>query len=161
MPVYNATYQEWANWTDWNPIFRYELAAYNSAYPDAPYGFTFPEVDTKPSYWDELPYLGEYSEAKRVFIWITLMPKNYGNVDGWFLGAPSEWGNPNDWPARHTTLTEAYANRYEDFMKKYAGANRHRLISRLLGKFNTVDYEKDNINIHAGSPLNRRVGRML
>lgn len=123
MPVYNATYQEWANWTDWNPIFRYELAAYNSAYPDAPYGFTFPEVDTKPSYWDELPYLGEYSEAKRVFIWITLMPKNYGNVDGWFLGAPSEWGNPNDWPARHTTLTEAYANRYEDFMKKYAGAN--------------------------------------
>ncbi len=90
MPMYGATYQEWANWTDWNPIFRYELAAYNSAHPDAPYGFTFPEVDTKPSYWDELPYLGEYSEAKRVFIWITLMPMNYGNVDGWFLGAPSE-----------------------------------------------------------------------
>ena len=123
MPMYGATYQEWANWTDWNPIFRYELAAYNSAHPDAPYGFTFPEVDTKPSYWDELPYLGEYSEAKRVFIWITLMPMNYGNVDGWFLGAPSEWGNPSDWPARHATLTEAYANTYEDFMKKYAGAN--------------------------------------
>ena len=34
-----------------------------------------------------------------------------------------EWGNPNAWPARHTTLTEAYANTYEDFMKKYAGAN--------------------------------------
>ena len=123
MPMYGATYQEWANWTDWNPIFRYELAAYNSAHPDAPYGFTFPEVDTKPSYWDELPYLGEYSEAKRVFIWITLMPMNYGNVDGWFLGAPSEGGNPSDWPARHATLTEAYANTYEDFMKKYAGAN--------------------------------------
>ena len=73
--------------------------------------------------WDELPYLGEYSEAKRVFIWITLMPMNYGNVNGWFLGAPSEEGNPSDWPARHATLTEAYANTYEDFMKKYAGAN--------------------------------------
>ena len=94
MPMYGATYWPWANWTDWNPIFRYELAAYNSAHPDAPYGFTFPEVDTKPSYWDELPYLGEYSEAKRVFIWITLMPMNYGNVNGWFLGAPSEEGNP-------------------------------------------------------------------
>ena len=123
MPMYGATYWPWANWTDWNPIFRYELAAYNSAHPDAPYGFTFPEVDTKPSYWDELPYLGEYSEAKRVFIWITLMPMNYGNVNGWFLGAPSEEGNPSDWPARHATLTEAYANTYEDFMKKYAGAN--------------------------------------
>ena len=123
MPMYGATYWPWANWTDWNPIFRYELAAYNSAHPDAPYGFTFPEVDTKPSYWDELPYLGEYSEAKRVFIWITLMPMNYGNVNGWFLGAPSEGGNPSDWPARHATLTEAYANTYEDFMKKYAGAN--------------------------------------
>ena len=58
-----------------------------------------------------------------VLIWITLMPMNYGNVDGWFLGAPSEGGNPSDWPARHATLTEAYANTYEDFMKKYAGAN--------------------------------------
>ena len=51
------------------------------------------------------------------------MPMNYGNVDGWFLGAPSEWGNPSDLPARHATLTEAYANTYEDFMKKYAGEN--------------------------------------
>lgn len=38
-------------------------------------------------------------------------------------------------------------------MKKYAGANPTPFVSRLLGKFNTVDYEKDNINIHAAALL--------
>lgn len=123
MSTYGAMYQEWADWTNWNPILHYELAAYNSTHPEAPYGFTFPEVDAKPRYWDELPYLGEYSVAKHVFVWTTFMPTNWGNCDGWFLGAPSEWGNKSDWPARHASLTEAYANNYEDFMKKYAAAN--------------------------------------
>lgn len=119
---FNASYNGDVAWSNWNPIFRYELAAYNSTNPDAPYGFTFPEVDSRLYYWDELPYLGEYSEAKQVFIWTTFMTI-YGYCDGWLLGAPSEGGSDYNWASSHATLVEAYAKTYEDFMKKYAGAN--------------------------------------
>lgn len=121
--AFSGYYNEWIAWRDWNPLFRYELAAYNDEHKDQPYEFEFPVVDTRPSYWDELPYMGEYSEAKKVFVWMTLLPLNWGNVDGWYLGAPSEYGSSNDWQPRYNTLTGAYAKGYDDFMKKYAAAN--------------------------------------
>lgn len=123
MSSFGATYQEWATWAVWNPILRYELAAYNADSQHTTYEFTFPVSVTKPSYWDELPYLGDYSESKQVFVWMTLMPQNWGTVDGWYLGAPSEWGNMSVWPARASALKTAYVANYEAFMKKYASVN--------------------------------------
>ena len=123
MRSFGATYQEWATWDIWNPILRYELAAYNADSQHTPYEFTFPVTVMKPSYWDELPYLGDYSESKQVFVWITLMPQMGGTVNGWNLGAPSEWGNTSVWPVRASALQTAYAANYEAFMKKYASVN--------------------------------------
>lgn len=121
---FGGYYNEWMAWRDWNPILRYELAAYNAANPGSTYAFEFPVVDGALSYWNELPYLGEYSETKKVFVWMTLLPLNWGSVDGWTLGAPSEWASPSVWPERHATLMNAYNNGgYEAFMAKYAGAD--------------------------------------
>lgn len=121
---FDGYYNEWVNWVNWNPIFRYELAAYNATHPENPYTFEFPVVDGTLSYWSELPYLGEYSETKKVFVWMTLLPLNWGSVDGWTLGAPSEGGSSDVWPNRHAALMNAYNNGgYEAFMAKYAAAN--------------------------------------
>lgn len=105
----------------WNPILRNELAIYNTSHSDAPYEFDFPVVNVRPTYWDELPYLGTYTESKWVFVCITLRPDRNGG--GWYLGAPSEYGYPSVWPQHSKALKDAYTANYDAFMTKYAAIN--------------------------------------
>lgn len=128
MDQYGGTYGEWTNYVDWNPIFRYEWSSRHAVRPDELSEVTFPEIDARPDYWDELPYLGAYSESKQVFVWMVLLPVNFGNVDGWYLGAPSAYGDKSVWPERHKRLTDAYAQGYDEFMRKYAAANPEAFI---------------------------------
>lgn len=119
---YGGYYNEWQKWEVWNIVLRWELAAYNDANKEKPYNFTFPvPEEIKLRYWDELPYLGKWSETKQAFVVMTCIPLNYGSADlGWYMGAPSEWGYSSSWPDVHKALTEAYKKEYDNFMKTYS-----------------------------------------
>lgn len=115
-----SSYYQGMTWANWDLILNYEQVKYPE-YKD----LVIPMVTQQPAYWQngEVPYLGEYSVAKHVFVWMKLLPKNWGNVDGWYLGASSEWGYPSSWPGVYKTLTEEYAKDYENFMNTYKDMN--------------------------------------
>lgn len=87
MSAFGAEYSDGAPYEyNWNPVFRYELEEYNTAHPDDKLDFEFPIVDVKWPYWDKYKYLGDYSEAKKVFVVRTLSKDWWGVLDDWSLG---------------------------------------------------------------------------
>lgn len=71
-------------WSDYNRELREALAAYNEAHPDAPKDFTFP-VNSMPTWWNQLPQLGEYSDAKDDFI------RSYLGDYGMYMSMSWDW----------------------------------------------------------------------
>ncbi len=112
---YKGQYNGWFDFSNWNAIFRYELAAHNAT-AEVPYTFEFPFYPYKPTFWDNYASIwGDYSETKQVFIWMLLLPESWGIVDDWYVSTYSG--------KVRSMLIECYHNgTYEAFMQYYAVA---------------------------------------
>lgn len=118
MSQYYGTPNQWTVWNQWNIIFRYEAKLRGDK------DIVFPVLDAsliKPSYWDKYKYLGEYSESKLVFTWMTLLPKCYGSVDEYALR--NGYWHPYTQEGVYKVLVEAYNANYTTFMNRYASSN--------------------------------------
>lgn len=125
-----VTDEQLANWA---LICRYELAVYNAEHQDKPLAIEFPAV-SKLKYWDELPYLGEWTESKQAFIMMRWQLVQYYFPDGWALGAPSAGGEEWSRKSAHEFLVEQYELCYDDFMKKYEAAKPEAFTFPVLGE---------------------------
>ena len=108
-------------------------AVYNAEHQDKPLAIEFPAV-SKLKYWDELPYLGEWTESKQAFIMMRWQLVQYYFPDGWALGAPSAGGEEWSRKSAHEFLVEQYELCYDDFMKKYEAAKPEAFTFPVLGE---------------------------